>query len=172
MFHNISFIIFNNKIIYINPKYEWDIINEIKNGHFQIKNENTIFINAGNTVSTSWSWSRVSELKNLYTYQYLKNNSFEIFIKGKFNQDIKLEYYSSSEIENICFYFIIKYNNKDLGIDIKFDTMKNKYLFKTYFITPYKELKESELNIKLDDIKKIEELKNEIINIINNLYKI
>ncbi len=50
--------------------------------------------------------------------------------------------------------------------------MKNKYLFKTYFITPYKELKESELNIKLDDIKKIEELKNEIINIINNLYKI
>ncbi len=160
------------KSFIINPKYEWDIINEIKNGHFQIKNENTIFINAGNTVSTSWSWSRVSELKNLYTYQYLKNNSFEIFIKGKFNQDIKLEYYSSSEIENICFYFIIKYNNKDLGIDIKFDTMKNKYLFKTYFITPYKELKESELNIKLDDIKKIEELKNEIINIINNLYKI
>ena len=162
------------KSFIINPKYEWDIINKIRNGHFQIKNENNIFLNDGDTLSTSWSWSRVAELKSYYTFMYLINNSFQENIKKILNQDITLNYYSSSETEDICFYFIIKHNDNNLGIDIKFDTLKNKYLFRTYCIKPYQDLEEIELNFDLYSVKKINDfiqLEEEIISKINNFNK-
>ena len=155
----------------INPNKEWHILDGIKNGHF-LKKDNNIFLNYGGTDATSWGWSRVAELKNYYIYTYFINNGFEEVVGEKLKQKIKLEYYASSEPKDVCFYFIINYDKKDLGINIEFDTEKNKYIFDIFYRNPYKELQRLCLEFELCKDKLLNNLKDiqeEIVEKIDNI---
>ena len=124
----------------INPNQNWDILNEIKNGHFQIKGNN-ILLNQGDTGATSWGWSRVAELKNFYTYKYLKEK-FD-------NKNLELKYHSSSEVEDVCFYFDINFNDKNLAIDIKYDTLEDKFVLRSFYRNPHVEKDLKDLDFKI-----------------------
>jgi hypothetical protein len=152
----------------INPDKEWHILDGIKNGHF-LKKDNNIFLNYGGTDATSWGWSRVAELKNYYIYTYFINNGFEEVVGEKLKQKIKLEYYASSEPKDVCFYFIINYDKKDLGINIEFDTEKNKYIFDIFYRNPYKELQRLCLEFELCKDKLLNNLKDIQEEIVENL---
>ena len=152
----------------INPNKEWHILDGIKNGHF-LKKDNNIFLNYGGTDATSWGWSRVAELKNYYIYTYFINNGFEEVVGEKLKQKIKLEYYASSEPKDVCFYFIINYDKKDLGINIEFDTEKNKYIFDIFYRNPYKELQRLCLEFELCKDKLLNNLKDIQEEIVENL---
>ncbi|MCT7472984.1 DUF262 domain-containing protein [Aliarcobacter cryaerophilus] len=155
----------------INPNKEWHILDGIKKGHF-LKKDNNIFLNAGKTDATSWGWSRVAELKNYYIYAYLKNNGFEEVVEEKLKQEIKLEYYASSEPKDVCFYFVINYDKKDLGINIEFDTEKNKYIFDIFDRNSHEELQRLYLKFELCKDKLLNNLKDiqeEIIQKIDNV---
>ncbi|WNL13312.1 DUF262 domain-containing protein [Aliarcobacter cryaerophilus] len=155
----------------INPNKEWHILDGIKKGHF-LKKDNNIFLNAAKTDATSWGWSKVAELKNYYTYAYFKNNGFEEVVEEKLKQEIKLEYYASSEPKDVCFYFIINYDKKDLGINIEFDTEKNKYIFDIFYRNPYKELQRLCLEFELCKDKLLNNLKDiqeEIVEKLDNI---
>ncbi|MCT7633039.1 DUF262 domain-containing protein [Aliarcobacter butzleri] len=156
----------------INPDKEWHILDGIKKGHFKTEGNN-IFLNAGNTDATSWGWSRVAELKNYYTYAYFKNNGFEEVVEEKLKQEIKLEYYSSSEPKDVCFYFDIKHDDKVLAVNIKFDTGENKYIFRTFYRSPHEELRKIILDFTLcngdNELNDLKALQEEIIKKIDNI---
>ena len=136
----------------INPNKEWHILDGIKKGHF-LKKDNNIFLNYGGTDATSWGWSRVAELKNFYTYKYLIENNFENTLKEKFNNkdDLKLKYYPSSEIDDVCFYFDINFNDKKLAIDIKYNTLEDNLVLRSFYRNPHEEKYLEALDFKISD---------------------
>lgn len=145
----------------INPNKEWHILDGIKNGHF-LKKDNNIFLNYGGTDATSWGWSRVAELKNFYTYKYLIENNFENTLKEKFNNkdDLKLKYYPSSEIDDVCFYFDINFNDKKLAIDIKYNTLEDKFVLRSFYRNPHEEKYLEDLDFKICDNGKLANFDN------------
>ena len=102
--------------LFINPKKDWDILDGITHSQIEIIDKN-IYLNRGNTSATSWGWARVAELKSFYIYKYLKQSNFEECLNQKLSlkQDSsKLEYYSISKRDEVCFYFDIYINDKIL----------------------------------------------------------
>jgi hypothetical protein len=135
----------------INPNKPWDILREINNRQIKIENSN-IYLNKGSGGVTSWGWSRVAELKSFYTYKYLEE---------KFNKkNLELKYHPSSEVEDVCFYFDINFNDKNLAIDIKYNTLEDKFVLRSFYRNPQEEKDLKDLDFKICDNGKLADFDN------------
>ena len=144
----------------INPNESWDILSEINNRQIKIENPN-IYLNKGSGGVTSWGWSIVAELRNFYTYKYLKH---------KFNnKNLELKYHSSSEVKEVCFYFDINFNDKNLAIGIKYNTDKDKFVLRSFYRNPHEEKDLKDLNFKICDDGKLSNFDNLIKEIFEYL---
>ena len=144
----------------INPNKSWDILSEINNRQIKIENTN-VYLNKGSGGVISWGWSRVAELRNFYTYKYLKENNFENSLKEKFNnKNLELKYHSSSEVEDVCFYFDINFNDKNLAIDIKYNTLEDKFILRSFYRNPQEEKDLKDLDFKICDNGKLSNFDN------------
>ncbi len=115
----------NYKSYYINPNKNWSVISDAKNYQIYFKDDKTIDLNRGDTVVTSWGWSRVVEL---YSYYLFKK---EIGLKPKKMREDK----SRLEGEKIYLPFKTTWylQNSNLKPCIVLDRFDEKYRLKIYF---------------------------------------
>jgi hypothetical protein len=139
-------------------------LDDIKNFQIQIVSDDEIYLNKGKTSVTSWEWSRVAELRSFYVYRMLKL------------KDDSVHYYSTSEVRDVCLYFDIKHNNKDLALDVKYDTKEENFTSKLFY-RDGSDLPEDLKNKKLEEImlcgenNNIETSVNSIIEFKSNINK-
>jgi len=106
------------KSYFINPNKDWSVLDQTRNYQIRWKDEFNIYLNRGDTKSTSWGWSRVSELRSYYLYRILKyEKTLNI---TPFQNNNNLPWYYVSTEEPCCVISNWNIENYQFEIDISF----------------------------------------------------